>query len=107
VAELYDSSSPIDIVVSGRKSVLSELSEHAISASVDCEGLTEGTYRLSVQMNLEEGCSVEKGAKVKVVIRRKNNTSEKATATPSATATPKPQIAETPEPTVEPEEEEE
>lgn len=106
VAELYDSSSAIEITIEGRESILDAISDNAFSAHVDCTSLTEGIHKLQVKLDVGDSCKIVKGATVRVVIRKKKSTSEDATPSPSVTEETEPPQQETEEPTATPEEEE-
>lgn len=104
MVELYGSDNVIEVTVEGRESILNAMPDTAFSAHVDCSGLKEGIYKLSVKLDAGEDCRLVKTTKVQVIVRRKNQEE----ATPSPSATQEPVIEEdTEEPTEAPEEEEE
>ena len=101
LATVYGSVGVLELTVEGRESVLNELSEADLSAYVDCTGLKRGIYTLPVQINLGDTCKLVKGAKISVLISKRNEDSiQQETPEPSATPESEPDDAlpeETPE----------
>lgn len=101
VAEVITDEPDFDLEIQGRESVLAALSGASLTAFVDCNNRSEGTYSLPIELNLENTCSLTREVKVKVRISKKTESNQDVSSTQEPTSTP--EVAATP--TSSPEEE--
>lgn len=98
VAEVITDEPDFDLEIQGRESVLAALSGASLTAFVDCDNRSEGTYSLPIELNLENTCSLTREVKVKVRISKKTENHQDVSSTPEPTATPEVEVTPTPKP---------
>ena len=106
--EYEDESVKYAVVLTGKDSVLEDLSLSTLGAYVDLAGCGIGEHTLEVKFNLPSDVKLKKKAKVVLILRSQNGetiTPTTETATPEPTPSPTPESEETPEPTEEAKEE--
>lgn len=101
-AEIKDDADNVNLLVSGRASILNRITGNSVSAYINCNGLDEGVYSLPVQIkDLDESCMILDSNKLKVRIYKAdgghhggtqgsngNNSDDMNTAAPAATKRP-------------------
>lgn len=106
-ASIYGHISVLELLVEGRESVISALTDKDISAYVDCSGLSRGMHMIPIEIEQRDDFELVRGADLRVLITKKITSEE--TAAPEPTPTPEPETDDAiPEetPVVEEEEEE-
>lgn len=105
LAAIYGNVSIVELTIQGRESEIGDISDATISAYVDCSGLKAGTYTLPIKVDLNGAGKLVRGAKVRVILTKKNPVSTDVSPTPNVT--PEPEEPEESQPTTVPTEEEE
>ncbi len=97
VAEIIDYSNVLSIKIQGLSSALDKLTASSAAFGINCDGLSEGVYRLPVFIsNLDESCSIIDAPKVKVKIYKRKVTKIENTSKPKdSEATKEPVVTET------------
>lgn len=104
VAEIEEQGQSVNLILSGRESVLNALPNSALIAYVDCQNRKEGSYQLPVQMDLGNGCQILEPPKLKVRISKGSDHKETVTGgTDNAESSAQPQQSPLPEQTTPPE----
>lgn len=104
VAEIEEQGQSVNLILSGRESVLNALPNSALIAYVDCQNRKEGSYQLPVQMDLGNGCQILEPPKLKVRISKGSDHKETVTGgTGEAESSAQPQQSPLPEQTNPPE----
>lgn len=104
VAEIEEQGQSVNLILSGRESVLNALPNSALIAYVDCRNRKEGSYQLPVQMDLGNGCQILEPPKLKVRISKGSDHKETVTGeTDDAESSSQPQQSPLPEQTTQPE----
>ena len=68
--EILNSKSFVNIIISGKSSLINNLTSDRISAYINCSGLEEGVYNLPVMINFGSSINIEKEEKVKIRITK-------------------------------------
>lgn len=114
-AEILEDVNVINLLISGRATVLNEITSGNANAYINCKGLSEGVYTLPVLLgSLDESCTILDSTKLKIRIAKRKSATEppRGTQNPQTTQAPaetqKPDVnisTETPVPTESTEEE--
>jgi YbbR domain-containing protein len=99
-AKVISSKTSVTVTLRGFSSTLDELEEEDFTPYVDCEDLQEGTYRLKVQLDLEDSNIVVKSDKIAVRIESNKKDDGEETSTTEAPASST-EVTETEEPVIE------
>lgn len=104
-AEITDDTSTVNITLSGRISILNGITNDNVNAVIDCDGLDEGVYTLSVGIkNLDSACKILETDKLRVRIYNEQEQAteppeDESTEAPPATDVPSDDNVQTPSPT--------
>lgn len=87
-AEVLEDTNKVNIMLSGKISVLNGITNSNVQATINCSGLNEGVYTLPVDIkNLNSACKILETGKLKVRIYNTEQEYDAGTEAPLATAT--------------------
>lgn len=96
VAEVMIELPVLELEILGRESVLSSLSESALTAYVNCDNRGEGVYSLPIDLNMDNTCTLKKPVYVKVRISKTAGDVQSPTDSPEPAQAPQGEAAATP-----------